>query len=186
MPGDDWQRFANLRALYGWMWALPGAPLLFMGGEIAPWTEWSESSGLPWHLFDHAPHRGICELIATLNAISAAHPAVWAGDNSPGSFRWLDADDAQNSVYAFVRHAPEGSVICVVNFTPNPRPGYRVGAPHAGEWTVLIDTDGHRFGGSGYRGDDTTVMATTEMSWQGQPASILVDLPPLGVVWLGS
>ncbi len=184
MPGDDWQRFATLRSLYAWMWALPGAPLLFMGGELAPWTEWSETQGLPWHLLDHAPHRGVHELLRALNGASTVHPAMWSGDTSPGSFRWLDADDAQHSIYAFSRHGGDDDVVCIANFTPSPRNGYRVGAPHAGEWTVVVDTDGHRFGGSGYRGENASISATTAMTWQGQPASILVDLPPLGVLIL--
>ena len=186
MPGDDWQRFANLRALYGWMWALPGAPLVFMGAEIAPFTEWSELTGLPWHLLDQASHRGVFELLAALNATAAGWPAVWAHDTSAASFQWLDADDAQHSVYAFIRHGAAAKVICVANFTPTPRPGYRIGAPQPGDWRVLIDTDGHRFGGSGYRGDEATVAADAGIAWQGQPASIVIDLPPLSVLWLGS
>jgi 1,4-alpha-glucan branching enzyme len=198
MTGDDWQRFANLRALYAWMWALPGAPLLFMGGEIAPWTEWDESGGLPWHLYDHAPHRGVSELIAELNATADAWPALWAHDNNPASFQWLDSNDAEHSVYAFIRHSAQTpsssaspttsaspSVVCVANLTPNPRPGYRVGVSAPGDWKVLIDTDLVRFGGSSYRGGHT-VTATSEVPWQGQPASALVDLPALSVLWLGA
>jgi 1,4-alpha-glucan branching enzyme len=185
MPGDDWQRFANLRALYAWMWALPGAPLLFMGAEMAPWTEWNESSGLPWHLYEYEPHRGVHELVTALNATAVAEPAVWIGDNSPASFQWLDADDASHSTYAFIRYAPNSTVICVANFTPNPWSGYRLGAPHAGEWRVLIDTDDWRFGGSGFRGEANSFVATSVVPWQGQPASIVLDLPPLAVVWLG-
>ncbi len=191
MPGDDWQRFANLRALYGWMWALPGAPLMFMGGEMAPFTEWSESTGLPWHLYDHAPHRGIHQLVVALNAAARVATETWAGDGDPNSFQWLEADDAQHSIYAFVRSGvrPSGEdaySICVANFTPTPHQGYRVGAPRAGAWNVLIDTDGHRFGGSGYRGEGATVTASDNVGWQGQPSSIVVDLPPLGVLWLES
>jgi 1,4-alpha-glucan branching enzyme len=184
MPGDDWQRFANLRSLYAWMWALPGAPLLFMGAELAPWTEWSETVGLPWHLLDHPPHRGVFELLVTLNATAAREPAVWAGDNAAGSFQWLDADDAEHSIYAFVRHGTDAKVICIANFTPVPRQGYRVGAPMPGEWHVVLDTDHHRFGGSSYRGDVGVVHASNEVAWQGQANSMVVDLPPLGVLWL--
>ncbi len=183
MPGDDWQRFANLRALYGWMWALPGAPLVFMGAEIAPFTEWSETVGLPWHLLDHAPHRGVLELMISLNTVTAATPALWERDTSPASFQWLDADDSLHSIYAFIRHG-DTKVICIANFTPVPHQGYRVGAPAAGEWRVLIDTDGHRYGGSGYRGDDAMAVASTDIPWQGQEASIVIDLPPLAVLWL--
>jgi 1,4-alpha-glucan branching enzyme len=189
MPGDDWQRFANLRALYAWMWALPGAPLVFMGAEIAPWSEWNESGGLPWHLYAHAPHRGIRDLVGDLNAAAAAWPAVWVGDDSPAGFQWLDSNDASNSIYSFIRHAlhPVGSpsVVCIANLTPAPRPGYRVGVPRPGVWSVVIDTDAVRYGGSAYRGD-SALHATTDITWQGQPASIVVDLPPLSVLWLGA
>ena len=184
MPGDDWQRFANLRALYAWTWAMPGAPLLFMGAELAPWTEWSETVGLPWHLLDHASHRGVFDLLTTLNGIASRTPALWSGDTSPASFQWLEANDAEHSIYAFVRHGAQEKVICLANFTPVPRQGYRVGAPCVGEWNVLLDSDGHRYGGSSYRGDATMVTATDEIAWQDQPASIVVDLPPLAVLWL--
>ncbi len=191
MPGDDWQRFANLRALYSWMWALPGAPLLFMGGEMAPFTEWSESTGLPWHLYDHAPHRGVHELVTALNAAATNAPETWSNDDDSNSFQWLEADDAHHSIYAFIRFGKRPSglrarLICIANFTPTPHPGYRVGAPRAGEWNVILDSDGHRFGGSGYRGEGTVVTAHVDTPWQGQPASIVLDLPPLGVLWLES
>ena len=188
MPGDDWQRFANLRAMFTWMWALPGAPLLFMGAELAPFTEWNETVGLPWHLLDHAPHRGIRDLLIDLNRVAADHPAMWERDHQPTGFQWLDADDAENSVYAFLRwgHAGASAVACAANFTPVPRPGYRVGLPWPGEWTVVFDSDAPAYNGSGFRGGATTVDATTSVAWQGQPASAMVDLPPLGVVLLAA
>jgi len=188
MPGDDWQRFANLRALYSWMWAMPGAPLVFMGAEIAPFTEWNDSGGLPWHLLEHAPHRGVRDLLAELNTVAARNPALWERDHQPTGFQWLDADDAEHSIFAFLRwgHAGASAVACVANFTPVPRPGYRVGLPWAGEWQVLLDSDEVRFWGSGYRGEAPTIDASRQVPWQGQPASIELDLPPLGVVWLGA
>ncbi len=186
MPGDDWQRFANLRALYAWTWAMPGAPLLFMGAEIAPWTEWSESTGLPWHLLDHAPHRGVRDLLAHLNSVSDEWRALWERDHETSGFQWLDADDADHSVFAFTRwgHAGASAVVCIANFTPIPRRGYRVGLPWAGEWEVIADTDGPSFGGSGFRGG-SPVVAGEATAWQNQPASGVLDLPPLAVVWLG-
>lgn len=188
MPGDDWQRFANLRALYGWMWAMPGAPLLFQGAEVAPWTEWDEGAGVPWHLLDYAPHRGVRDLVATLNWRSGDWPAVYERDGDPGGFQWVVADDADHSVFAFLRWAKDGAhaVACLANFTPVPRNGYRIGLPWAGEWTVIVDTDSLTFGGSGYRGDAPAVGATPDRPWQGQPASVQLDLPPLSVVWLGA
>ena len=156
MPGDDWQRFANLRALFAWMWAMPGAPLLFMGAEIAPFTEWSESSGLPWHLLDFAPHRGVRDLLTDLNRRAEEWPCVHERDHEPTGFQWLEADSADESIYAFLRwgHGGGSSVACVANFTPVPRQGHRIGLPWSGEWQVLVDTDSPAWGGSGYAGYD--------------------------------
>ena len=196
MPGDDWQRFANLRALYAWMWAMPGAPLLFMGAELAPFTEWNESSGLPWHLLDHAPHRGVRDLLADLNRVAAEWPVVHERDHEPTGFQWLDADDAEASVFAFARwgYAGGACVVCVANFTPVPRSGYRIGLPWQGHWQLLVDSDAPAWGGSGFGGwgidelDPTRVGvdASAEIPWQGQAASAVIDVPPLGVVWLGA
>ena len=189
MSGDEWQRFANLRSLYAWMWAYPGAPLLFMGGELAPWSEWNADAGLPWYLLDHPPHRGIFDLVGALNALAADWHALWERDNEPAGFQWLDADDAESSIYAFVRWGAFGrqAVACVANMTPVPRPGYRVGLPWAGEWDVILDTDHPRFGGSTYRGLEADhLTATGDLHWQGQPASAMIDLPPLAVVWIAA
>jgi len=191
MPGDDWQRFANLRALYGWMWAMPGAPLLFMGAEIAPFTEWSESTGLPWHLLDFAPHRGVRDLLAELNHRSAEWPCVYERDHEPTGFQWLDADNADESSYGFLRWGHGGGTCIAVaaNFTPVPRPGHRIGVPWAGEWQVVVDTDSPQWGGSGFASssiDASSLRGTEDVPWQGQPASVSIDLPPLAVVWLGA
>jgi 1,4-alpha-glucan branching enzyme len=189
MSGDEWQKFAMLRALYAWMWALPGAPLVFMGAELAPWTEWNDAEGLPWHLHEFANHRGVGDLIGKLNAVSDAWPALWERDHEPTGFQWLDADDAAHSIYAFLRWGYAGStaVACVANFTPVPRRGYRVGTPWAGAWEVLVDTDDTTFAGSGFGavGAGSTVAADGP-SWQGQQASLLVDLPPMSMIWLGA
>jgi 1,4-alpha-glucan branching enzyme len=188
MAGDDWQRFANLRALYSWMWAMPGAPLVFMGAELAPWTEWNDAAGLPWHLLDHAPHRGVRDMLAALNAQSAAWPALWERDHEAAGFQWLEADDVDHSIYGFLRwgHAGAHAVACVANFTPVPRPGYRVGLPWPGEWHIVLDSDAAQFGGSGFAGGAASTVATADGQWQGQPASAQVDLPPLGVLWLAA
>ena len=187
MTGDDWQRFANLRAVYAWMWAMPGAPLVFMGAEIAPWTEWNDAAGLPWHLLEHPAHRGVLDLMASLNAVAATTRALWERDHEPTGFQWLDADNVDHSVFAFLRwgHAGASAVACVANFTPVPRPGYRIGVPWAGEWNVLVDTDTATFGGSGYRDVENSLDATTDLAWQNQPASLIVDLPPMSMLWLG-
>ena len=133
MPGDEWQRFANLRALYGWMWAYPGDPLLFMGGEIAQWGEWSETKGVDWAALEGERHRGVQELVRALNRVAGEWPALWSATTSPAGFQWLDADDADHSMYGFLRWSADGRevVACIANFTPVPREGYRVGLPWA-------------------------------------------------------
>ena len=134
MPGDEWRRFASLRALYGWMWAYPGDPMLFMGGEIAQWGEWSETKGVDWAALDGERHRGVQELVRALNRVAAEWPALWQQDHVPWGFQWLDADDADHSMYSFLRWSADGRevVACVANMTPVPREGYRVGLPWAG------------------------------------------------------
>jgi 1,4-alpha-glucan branching enzyme len=186
--GDDWQKFATLRLLLAWQWALPGPPLVFMGTEMAPWQEWSESAPLPWHLLDHAPHRGVSALVHDLNRADDTWPALWRRDHDPEGFQWLDPDDAESSVYSFLRWDAEGRTVvaCVANFTPVPRPGYHIGLPWGGEWQVILDTDAPAWWGSGSRGDATIVTAVDGAAWHGQGSSAHVDLPPLGMVWLAS
>jgi 1,4-alpha-glucan branching enzyme len=184
MPGDRWQRFANLRALYGWMWAHPGKQLLFMGGELAQEREWNHEASLDWHLLDQPEHRGVRDLVRELNAVEDAHPALWAADFTADGFRWLDAGDRAASVYAFARAAGRGeppAVVAVANLTPVPRYGYRVGLPAGGSWREVLNTDDARWGGSGVRNDDLTVEPTP---WQGCGHSAALTLPPLAVVWL--
>ncbi len=186
-PGDEWQKLATLRALYAWMWALPGNPLLFMGAELAMPAEWSEAVPLPWHLLDDPRRQGLAAMFTEMNAQADAWPALWQRDQDPMGFQWLDADDDQHSLYAFLRWADEGfqAVAGAANFTPAPRPGYRIGVPWAGEWQVVLDTDEQRWGGSGYRGDVRTY-AAADVPAQGQPCSLIFDVPPLAMVWLGA
>lgn len=189
MSGDDWQRFANLRSLLAWQWIMPGPPLVFMGTELAPWEEWTQQHGLPWHLDGFASHRGIRELIATMNQLSDMWPAMWRRDQDPAGFQWLEADDADNSVYSFLRWDRDGeaAIACVANLTPVPRPGYRVGLPWAGEWQVILDSDRPAFGGSGFRGEDPVLVEPQQdQPWHGQGHSTPIELGPLSVLWLGS
>lgn len=185
MPGDDWQRFANLRALYSWMWAYPGAKLLFAGGEFAQRGEWDDHRGIDWEALEGSPNRGVLELVRTLNRVVGEWPALQR-DHDAAGFQWLDADDAEHSVYAFLRWSYDGGqvVACVANLTPVPRPGYRLGLPRAGRWAVLVDSDDARFDGSGYAAG--SVVDAGGWPHQGQACSAVVDLPPLGVVLLGS
>ena len=187
MSGDDWQKFATMRMLLAWQWALPGPPLLFMGSELAPWSEWSEAAGVDWSIGDHAPHAAMRRLVTDLNDGADRAPALWQRDTDPTAFEWLDVDDAEHSIYAFIRWANDGrsAVVCIANWTPVPRPGYRVGVPWGGEWSVLLDTDREAYWGSGHRGESATVTARDEQ-WQGRSASVVFDLPPLAMVWLSA
>ena len=182
MPGDDWQRFANLRLLYGYMWGHPGKKLLFMGCELAPWDEWQAEGSVPWHLQDQAPHAGVQRLVRDLNQVLRHYPALHQLDVSPEGFDWLRHDDAEHSMLAFVRRARDGSsVVVLCNFTPVPRPGHRVGVPSAGAWREAINTDAAIYGGSGVGNGP---MASEPMPWQGQAQSITVNVPPLGCLML--
>jgi 1,4-alpha-glucan branching enzyme len=182
MAGDDWQKFANLRAYYAFMWAYPGKKLLFMGQEFAPWTEWSEARGLDWHLLDHAPHKGMQTLIRDLNRLYRDYPALHARDCEPEGFEWLIADDAENSVFAWLRQAPGSPpVASVTNFTPVPRERYVLPLPRAGHWREILNTDANIYGGSG-RGNFGGITAEARSS-HGRPASAEVSLPPLATVY---
>ena len=187
MPGDEAQRFANLRALYAWMWALPGAPLLFMGAEVAPYTEWNESVALPWGLLEHAVHRGVRDLLVELNRVAIEWPAMFERDVESESFQWLEADDAEGCTYAFLRWGADGEqvVACVANFSSKARTGYRVGVPWSGSWQTILNTDATDFAGGGH-GPHTPLDATADLAWHRQPASLILDMPPLTVVLLGS
>jgi 1,4-alpha-glucan branching enzyme len=187
MPGDEWQKFANLRALYGWMWAYPGSQLLFMGGELAQWGEWNLEAGNDWMALQGDRHRGVQELVRALNRAAGAHRVTWERDGEPAGFQWLDADDAVHSVFGFLRWSADGRqvIACLGNFTPVPRDDYRVGLPWGGEWQVLVDTNATFFGGTGYGGTHA-VWAAADEPYQGQPASAFITLPPLSVIWLGA
>jgi 1,4-alpha-glucan branching enzyme len=187
MPGDEWQRFANLRALYGWMWAYPGGELLFMGGELAQWREWSVEAGTDWQALEGERHRGVQEEVRALNSVARAWRALWERDHDAAGFQWLDADDADRSTYGFLRWSADGHqvVACLANLTPVPREGYRVGLPWGGEWRVLLDTNATYFGGTGFGGTHGVWAGDGEPS-QGQPASAFITLPPLAVIWLGA
>jgi 1,4-alpha-glucan branching enzyme len=183
MPGDRWQKLANLRALYGYMWAHPGKQLLFMGSELAQEREWSHDTSLDWHLRDRPEHAGIQALVRDLNRVYRDEPALWEVDFEPAGFRWLDASDAAANVLAFARVSRDGNriVVCACNFSPVPREGHRLGLPHGGTWREALNTDDPRYGGSGI-GSGTVVADETPA--HGQPFSATLNLPPLGVVWL--
>ena len=141
MPGDRWRRFANLRALYAYMWAHPGKQLLFMGGEFAQEREWSENRSLDWHLLENREHAGVQALVRRLNEVYRAQPALWEVDFEPAGFRWLEANDAANNVFAFARLSADGSqqLVCALNLSPLPRERYRLGMPAAGRWVEVVE-----------------------------------------------
>ncbi len=183
MPGDDWQKFANLRALLGWMWAHPGKQLLFMGGELAQWQEWSHERSLDWNLAEAGGHKGVQELVRTLNRLYVRSPALWERDTVAEGFSWIDASDSESNVLSFLRYADDGSCLaCVANFAPVVRTGYQVGLPAGGAWRELLNTDDLHLGGSGV-GNGGEVHAM-DRGWHGQPFSAEMTLPPLAVLWL--
>ncbi len=183
MPGDEWQRFANLRAYYGFMWGHPGKKLLFMGSEFGQTAEWNFDRSLDWHLLQYEVHKGVQDLIRDLNAVYRGTRALHARDCEPEGFRWVVADDHANSVLAWLRFGEPGDdpVLVISNFTPVPRTGYRVGLPFAGKWQEILNTDAGRYGGSNL-GNLGGVTARAEPS-HGLPASAEVALPPLATVY---
>lgn len=190
MPGDRWQQFANLRALYGWMWGHPGKQLLFMGGEFGQDREWSEERSLDWHLVeeDWGPepnrHAGLQKMVADLNAAYRSLPALWRKDVTYEGFSWIDANNADANLLSFARHGEAGDpdVVVIANLSPAPQHGVRIGLPSAGHWDEVFNTDSAVYGG-GNVGNMGGVTAT-DQEWHGMPASALVTCPPLAVIWL--
>ncbi|MBI3208004.1 MAG: 1,4-alpha-glucan branching protein GlgB [Candidatus Solibacter usitatus] len=181
MPGDEWRKFANVRAFLAFMYAHPGKKLLFMGQEIGQYEEWDEKSSVRWDLLIYDYHRKLQTMVADLNRIYAQQPALHEVDFSHEGFSWIDFSDVDQSAISFVRYARNRGdfVVVVCNFTPVPRNGYRIGVPRAGEYAELFNTDSDRFGGSNV-GNMGAVMAE-EKAWHGYPASIVMSLPPLSV-----
>ena len=184
MPGDDWQKFAALRAYYAFMWAYPGKKLLFMGQEFAQWDEWSESKSLDWNLNDFPAHHGVQLLLRDLNLLYAAEPALHARDCEGEGFKWLIADDSANSVFAWARYSggSEKPIVLVANLTPVPRDGYAVPLPTGGRWREKINTDSVNYGGSGI-GNAGVVIAHNEPRGE-WPATAIINLPPLATLIL--
>ncbi|HEU0205873.1 MAG TPA: 1,4-alpha-glucan branching protein GlgB [Pseudolysinimonas sp.] len=182
MPGDQWQKLANVRAFLSFMWAHPGKQLLFMGSEFGQPSEWSEQRGLDWWILDHPEHQGLQRLVGQLNRVYREQPALWSQDNVPAGFGWLVNDPPRN-VVGFVRWSASGeAVACLVNFGGNPVGPYRVGLPVAGRWDEIVNSDAADFGGSGV-GNFGGVTAEAQ-PWGDQPASAELTLPPLASLWL--
>jgi len=184
MPGDEWQKFANLRAYLGFMWGHPGKKLLFMGGEIAQWREWNHDSSIDWDLLDQPRHRGIQTMVRDLNALYTAETALYQRDSVFTGFRWVVGDDATNSVFAFLRQGDDEArlVLIVSNMTPVPRHGYGIGVPRAGFWRELLNTDAAVYGGSNLGNNGGIETVPNQM--HGDAQALYLTLPPLATLFL--
>ena len=184
MPGDDWQKFANLRLLYGYMYGMAGKKLLIMGSELAPWGEWDHENSLDWHLLEYAPHRGVLQWVRDLNRVYRGERALHELDCDPAGFQWVEPNDADSSVLAFLRsgRSPGDWVLVVGNFTPVVRGGYRVGVPRPGFWRELLNSDAQEYGGSG--AGNLGGVEAQPIPAHGFPYSLPLTLPPLGIVFL--
>ncbi|WP_009962912.1 1,4-alpha-glucan branching protein GlgB [Verrucomicrobium spinosum] len=183
MPGDRWQKFANLRMFYAWMWMHPGKKLLFMGCEIGQWREWNYQQSLDWEVLYGEEHRGLQSMVRDLNHLYTREKALHSRDHEAGGFWWLEPNDYENSLFAFGRKDPEGRTCYVlVNATPVPRPGYRMGVEEAGFYKELLNSDAVSYGGSGV--GNAGGMQAQPTPWQGQPWSVEVTVPPLATVVL--
>ncbi|MBY0277604.1 1,4-alpha-glucan branching protein GlgB [Candidatus Binatia bacterium] len=184
MPGDDWQRFANLRLLLGWMFGQPGKKLLFMGAELATWNEWYHEVGLDWDLLDRPAHAGVERWLADLNALYASERALHELDCDPAGFAWIDCNDSEGSTLSFVRRGRDAGdlLLFACNFTPVPRSAYRIGVPRAGFWAEVLNSDAADYGGSGV--GNMGGVQSEDVAWHGHAQSIAIELPPLAVVVL--
>ena len=183
MPGDQWQKLANLRAYLAFMWSHPGKQLLFMGSEFGQPSEWSEERGLDWWILDQPIHRGLLTLVSQMNRVYRDHPSLWSRDNDPGGFEWIDASDSEHNAVSYLRWDNQDNPIAVLmNFGGNAVGPYRIGLPFAGTWEEILNTDAVEYGGSGV-GNFGAVEAT-DIPWAGRPASAEVTLPPLAGLWL--
>ncbi|MBA2526988.1 MAG: 1,4-alpha-glucan branching protein GlgB [Pyrinomonadaceae bacterium] len=182
MPGDNWQKFANLRALYGYMWSHPGKKMLFMGGEFGQWREWNERESLDWHLLEDPLHKGVQTLIRDLNRFYREENSLWEADSEPAGFQWIDANNASENIVSFIRRSPATGkeLICVCNFSPIPRDLHRLGLPKAGKYPLLINTDDKVYAGEG---GEVETLVVEEIPLHGQQYSAIVSLPPLATLW---
>lgn len=185
IPGDDWQQFASLRAFYSYMWSFPGKQLIFMGQEFGQRHEFDESASLEWFVADLWGHGGLKRLFRDLNMIYKENPALWQLDSDPRGFEWINADDAGNNLFSWLRRSEDGSTIaCFTNFSPNPQTDYRVGLPEEGVWTEILNTDSLEYDGTGEFGNLGQVVATPLPVPDRFPAVATVCVPPMGSVWL--
>lgn len=183
MPGDEWQRFANLRLLFGYMYTHPGTNLIFMGGEFGQTSEWNFQQSLDWHLLQYDFHQGIQRLVRDLNKLYRDHPALYEKQFSAEGFQWIDYGDHKNSVLTFIRkgHDANNDLYIACNFTPAPQSKYRIGVPKKGSLTEIFNSDAQEYGGSGIKNDN---LKTVKVPWHGFERSVEISIPPLGMVVL--
>jgi len=182
MPGDHWQKLANLRTLFTYQYLRPGKQLMFMGTEFAQEREWNVDQSLDWHLSEEPARRAQLHFLEVLGQLYRALRCAWHGDPNPESFEWIDFNDRENTVLSFLRRDAGECAVVIFNFTPVPRPGYRLGMPEPGRYRCLLNTDDTRFGGSGH--SPLSVLVTEPAPLHGRSESMRIDLPPLGAVVL--
>ena len=184
MPGDDWQKFANLRLLFGYMYAQPGKKVLFMGGEFGQRQEWSHESSLDWHLLQYQPHFGLQQWVSDLNKFYRNEPSLYQLDFEPAGFEWIDCGDVQKSIFSLIRKGrkPDDPMVAVCNFTPQTHFNYDIGVPLPGNWKEVLNSDAARYGGSG-QGNPNALKALNK-AMHGRPCSITLTIPPLAVIFL--
>jgi 1,4-alpha-glucan branching enzyme len=182
MPGDDWQKFANLRLLFACMFTQPGKKLIFMGDEIGQWQEWDHEKSLDWHLLQYPAHNGLQRLVQDAAGLYRCEPALYELDFDPAGFEWMDCNDSLHSVVSYLRRGRSGQDIFLValNFTPVPHSAYRVGVPRGGDWKEVLNSDAEIYGGSG-QGNLGGVEAVPS-AFHGRPFSLSITLPPLAAV----
>jgi 1,4-alpha-glucan branching enzyme len=182
MPGDEWQRFANLRLLYTYMFAYPGKKLLFMGNEFGQGSEWNFNQALDWYVMDYPLHQGVQKLVGDLNHLYRDNPALHHHDFEPQGFEWIDCHDSHQSVISFLRKYDDRYLIVILNFTPIPREGYRIGVPFEGDYYEILNSDSSYYGGSNI-GNAGQLHSEPE-AWMQRPFSLTLTLPPLAAVVL--
>jgi len=184
MPGDNWQKFANVRALYGYMFTHPGTKLLFMGNEIAQFDEWNFKQSIQWELLEYETHKGVQSLVKDLNHLYTSEPAMYIYQFEQKGFEWLDFSDHEKSIISFLRKADDAddTLICICNFTPESWKGYRVGVPQRGTWKIILNSDDEKYGGSGF--NEAVKYESIKETSHGRMFSIDIDVPPLGVLVL--
>jgi 1,4-alpha-glucan branching enzyme len=184
MPGDEWQKFANMRLLFAYMFTHPGTKLMFMGDEFGQGREWTHNHSLDWHTLEYASHQGLKTFVKSLNHLYRNEPALYEKSFSYDGFEWIEGGDADNSVLVYSRKGnhENDNVVIILNLTPVPRPAYRIGLPASGQWQSILNSDELKYYGSGMGTSET--LTAEEIAWQGKPQSVLLNLPPLAAVIL--